>query len=86
MSLSYPSLAVTTDWTNLVAATPAIANVDVFVQNTGKGPMLIFFGGSSAPAAGDGVQLAPGQSFQGSAAAIWVAGFGGTTRVSYLLV
>ncbi len=86
MSLSFPSLAVTTDWTDLVVAAPSLASVDTFVQNTGKGPMLIYWGGATAPAANDGVQLKPGESFQGNAAHIWVAGYGSTTRVSFLTV
>ena len=76
MTTTYPSRSLTTSWVDLVVATPGVANVDAFLQNTGRNSVAVFFGGAAAPGVDDGQILQPLESFQGKSDHIWVRGEG----------
>lgn len=71
------------EWLDLAAVYPALAGQAVTVQYKGGYEGRVFFGGASAPGAGDGGSLRPGMSVTGTADHIWVRAWGAGTAPFY---
>lgn len=84
-TISFPSVSLTGAFVDLAVASPAIASVDVFYQNMGSNPLYLYFGGTTAPAATDGIVLKPGDSFQGNAAHVWARG-DGSSKLAFVAI
>ena len=69
---THPDIAVSSPWTNLAAANPALASADVCIQNKSGEQLFVVFGGANAPVtANEGLVLANHDSVTGNAANIW---------------
>lgn len=79
------SIAVTPTWANVVATHASAANVNLLIQNRGNDDVEVVFGGASPAVGTDGIDLAPFDSVQGNAAAIWVRA-GVASRISVTLL
>lgn len=76
MAQSFPDFVLTEAWQDIAATAgyEAVAGQQVTVQYKGSYQAYVYFGGASAPGAGDGGMLHSGGSVTGTADHIWVRG------------
>lgn len=72
MTATQADITVDGTWEDIAATDTDLASVDVLIQNKGNNPVLVFFGGGSAPTGNQGPYLLPGVATTGNAANIWV--------------
>jgi len=82
MTQTLADLAIGTEWTELVAAQPALGGADAILQNVGYTPIALVFGGDDAPTGKSGYILGYLDSFPGIATKIWARGVSGTGKLS----
>ena len=88
MAASKPTLALTSDWINVIATTgytDLSGDAGVLYQNRGQVPIHLFFGGVSAPSGSlDGTMLPPGGAYldKNGSTAVWAKGPGALAIVA----
>lgn len=78
MAKSYPDFQMTGAWQDIAAASgyAEIIGQKVTIQSKSSSSMLVFIGGSSAPATSDGIALPLSVSVTGTSDHFWVKGTG----------
>ena len=75
-------ILLTTTYTDVTVAYPAMANVQSWVQNRGPQEIVVAYTASSTAPAGGGAYVPMNESWGGSAAHIWVKTLNGTSTCS----